>query len=62
VELQAMDDMDLLTKMDEILEVLEEGKMPPEKAIERYPEIELTEEEVVQLKAWAENIMAKLDE
>jgi len=62
VDLQAMDETDLLTKMDEILEVLEEGKMPPEKAVAKYPQLELTDDEVAKLKAWAEDVIAKLDE
>jgi hypothetical protein len=62
VKLQEMDDIDLLTSLDEILEVLEEGKMPPQKAIERYPNIKLTDGEVAKLTAWAQEMIAKLDE
>ena len=38
----------------ELFEVLEEGKMPPKKALERRPQMKLTEEETKTLLAWAE--------
>lgn len=38
----------------ELFEVLEEGKMPPKKALERRPQMKLTEEETRTLLAWAE--------
>jgi uncharacterized membrane protein len=39
--------------MDEVIEVLEEGKMPPEKFLAYKPEGKLSEEEVKMLKDWA---------
>ena len=38
----------------EIVEVLEEKKMPPKKFIDRHPDKNLTEEEEILLKKWAE--------
>jgi uncharacterized membrane protein len=41
--------------LDDISEVLEKGKMPPEKMIEMHPEAALTKEQADLLKNWAEN-------
>ncbi|MGW8123458.1 heme-binding domain-containing protein [Roseivirga echinicomitans] len=38
----------------ELFEVIEEGKMPPAKSVERNPEIKLTEDETKALLAWLE--------
>ena len=38
----------------EMFEVLEDGKMPPERMVERFPEMKLTEEETKTLLAWVE--------
>ncbi len=38
----------------ELFEVLEDGKMPPKKALERRPQMKLTDEETKTLLAWAE--------
>lgn len=40
--------------IDELFEVLEDGKMPPAKAVERRPEMKLTDEETKTLIAWVE--------
>lgn len=40
--------------VDELFEVLEDGKMPPKKALERRPQMKLTDEETKTLLAWAE--------
>jgi len=42
-----------IATMDAVLEVLEEGSMPPEKYLSFKPEGKLTEEEVKLLKEWA---------
>ena len=60
--LQSMDPVDLLAKMGDLDEVLEEGAMPPEKLLEKYPNMKLTEEETAKLKAWVQNTISKLDE
>jgi hypothetical protein len=41
--------------LDDIVDVLDKGKMPPEKMIEMHPEAKLKPEEVKFLKAWAES-------
>lgn len=38
----------------ELFEVLEEGKMPPKRMVERFPKAKLTDEETKTLLAWAE--------
>ena len=40
--------------VDELFEVLEDGKMPPKRAVERRPQMKLTDEETKILLAWAE--------
>ena len=40
--------------IDEMFEVLEDGKMPPKKALERRPQMKLTDDETKELLAWAE--------
>ena len=55
VLLQNMTGADLVAKLDEVVEVLEEGSMPPAKMLERFPQMKLSDEEVVLLKEWAES-------
>ena len=55
VQLQYMDPADLVAKLDEVIEVLDEGEMPPAKMIEKYPNLKLTDDEVALLKGWAES-------
>lgn len=63
LELQSMEKTDLVGKLDEVMEVLEEGSMPPEKLIEKYPNMKLTEEELSTLKTWTEGqLNALMDE
>ncbi len=50
----------LVSVMDEIIEVIEKEEMPPEKFLERKPEIKPTEEEYAILKQWAEQEADKL--
>ena len=59
-KLQKMDPMDMIAKLDEIIEVLDEGKMPPKKIVEKYPSMKMTAEETAILKNWAENISNEL--
>jgi uncharacterized membrane protein len=49
-----------IAAMDEIIEVLDEGKMPPEKFLANKPEAKLTEQEVKLLKEWANANAEKL--
>jgi hypothetical protein len=47
-----------LSKLDDIMEVMEDGSMPPKKFIERVPSAKLTDLEMNTLKAWAKNTSA----
>jgi len=44
----------LVATLDDIIEVLEEDKMPPKEVIKKYPEAKLLPEEKQMLKSWAE--------
>jgi len=44
----------LVATLDNIIEVLEDGTMPPEDVIKKYPEAKLLPEESKILKTWAE--------
>lgn len=59
-DLQSLDPIDAVGIMEEMLEVLEEGSMPPEKMLERNPDKKLTDGEVATLKAWVESVQTKL--
>ncbi len=61
-KLQNMGKVDAYATLDEILEVLEEGSMPPEKIVAKYPHLKLSEEETEILTRWAETTLAKLEE
>ena len=43
----------LVAALDDIVEVLEENEMPPEKFLTKYPDKALTENEAKRLKEWA---------
>jgi len=45
---------ELVATLDDIIEVLEEDKMPPKEIIKKYPEAKLLPEEKQMLKSWAE--------
>jgi uncharacterized membrane protein len=62
IQLQSMDPVDLLAKLGDMDEVLEEGTMPPEKLLEKYPNMKLTDEETAKLKAWVQNTISRLDD
>ncbi len=53
-KLQGMDPADMVAVLDEIIEVLEEGKMPPKKIVAKYPHLKMSDEETTILKSWAE--------
>lgn len=44
----------MVATLDNIIEVLKEGTMPPEEVLEKYPEARLLPEEREILQAWAE--------
>jgi hypothetical protein len=47
-------------KLSDIAKVIEEDKMPPSKAIEKYPEMKLTDEQKKLVVKWAKETSAKL--
>lgn len=52
--LNELTDVKKIKTLSEIVEVLEENEMPPEKFLKRYPDRALTGKEEVQLKQWAQ--------
>ena len=50
----------LVGKLDNIAEAVEEGDMPPKKAIKKYPELKLTQEEAKTLVDWANGIIKEV--
>jgi uncharacterized membrane protein len=44
----------LVAKLDDIIDVLDQGTMPPKKMIEMVPDAKLSDEELQILKSWAE--------
>lgn len=59
-DLQTMDESDLVAALDEIIEVLDEGEMPPKKLVEKYPNMKMSEDETTTLKTWAESKLNEL--
>jgi uncharacterized membrane protein len=49
-----------IAKLDDIIEVLEKGEMPPAKFLANKPEAKLTEDEVKMLTQWANDNADKL--
>lgn len=60
-QLQTLKGTDAYAQLDAILEVLEEGAMPPAKVLERYPNMKLTEAESEALKSWANELLTQLE-
>jgi hypothetical protein len=58
--MEKYDKMKLVSVLDEIIEVTEEQKMPPEKFLERKPEAKPTDEEFAILMEWASQEADKL--
>jgi mono/diheme cytochrome c family protein len=52
----------LVSVLDEIIEVIEKEEMPPEKFLEKKPEVKPTEDEYAILLEWAELEAEKLFE
>ncbi len=46
--------------LDEVVEVVSKGEMPPVKFLERFPENKLTEKEAKSIKKWADKSANKL--
>ncbi len=49
-------------KLNDIIEVVKEGEMPPEKYLNHYPDKKLTEEQTKTLVKWAEETMDSFKE
>jgi cytochrome c5 len=49
-----------VAKLDEIVEVIEKGEMPPKQFIEKKPGAKLSESDAKIIKEWAKNIADKL--
>lgn len=50
----------LVGKLDNISETVTEGEMPPKKAVAKYPDLKLTQEEITTLSSWADQYIEKL--
>jgi cytochrome c553 len=59
-QLAKMETEDLISKLDALFEVLEEGEMPPAKMLERNPEKKLTDQETLILQNWADENIERL--
>ncbi len=59
-ELTGLSKAKIVAKLDDIHDVVDEGKMPPEKFLERYPDKTLTEDEAAKLKEWAQSTSDEL--
>jgi uncharacterized membrane protein len=59
-QLAKMETEDLISKLDAMLEVLENGEMPPAKMLERNPDKKLTDQETKLLQKWADENLDRL--
>jgi cytochrome c553 len=50
----------LVGKLADISDVVTEGDMPPEKAVKKYPEMKLSDEDKSTLSNWAKNMADEL--
>ncbi len=50
----------LIAKLQDIADVVDEGKMPPEKTIKKYPEMKLSENDAQLLINWANKAMEEV--
>lgn len=58
--LSTMDKKAVASTLDEMVEVLEKGEMPPAKFLERYPDKKLTDKEAKSLRKWADKSASKM--
>jgi uncharacterized membrane protein len=58
--LSAMDNKAAASILDEVVEVVEKGEMPPAKFLERFPDNKLTEKESKAIAKWADKSAGKL--
>lgn len=59
-ELPKLEKAKQLAKLDEIIESIEKGSMPPERLVQQHPEAALTKEEARLLKEWADGAAEEL--
>ena len=59
-QLADMETEALIDKLDEIMEELEEGSMPPAKMLEKYPDMKLSDDESTILQTWADENLKRL--
>jgi len=52
-KLPGLSKVKIVSKLDKILETVENNEMPPEKFLAKYPDKALTAEEAKQLRTWA---------
>lgn len=50
----------LVGKLADMKEVVEEGEMPPEKAVQKYPDMKLSDEETSRFVEWANKTAEEL--
>ncbi len=53
-ELAELEASKLIKKLDDIVEVIEDGSMPPSKYLKQNPDASLSDEEMKLLRGWAE--------
>jgi uncharacterized membrane protein len=58
--LSTMEKKAVASVLDEMVEVLEKGEMPPAKFLERFPDKKLTDKETKSLKKWADKSASKM--
>jgi uncharacterized membrane protein len=58
--LSSMDNKAAASILDEVVEVVEKGEMPPAKFLERFPDNKLTEKESKAIAKWADKSAGKL--
>lgn len=58
--LSTMDKKSVAAAMDEVVEVMEKGEMPPAKFLERFPDKKLTEKETKSIRKWADKTASKM--
>jgi hypothetical protein len=58
--LSTIDKKAAASALDEVVEVVEKGEMPPAKFLERYPDKKLTDKEAKSLRKWADKSAGNL--
>lgn len=58
--LSTMDKKAAASILDDMVEVMDKGEMPPAKFLERYPDKKLTEKETKAIRKWADKSASKM--